>query len=185
MITSLTYTRCHPHNSRNLLLKPHFRDPCDCRATDRSSISIYCAARSWFNPHLGRQTKKHSRASTSSRMAAAQSSYNPPLALTVISSISIGVAGIVAVWIALDIVLRRGWNSMMAIMCVSLTHPVLSLTLPEQDTRLCRQCPLSLAHHPLDIHQVWSSAKACASRRSHRPCRSSSASWPWWRRCFA
>ena len=41
-------------------------------------------------------------------MAANSSSYDPPLALTVISSISIGIAGIAAVWITLDIVLTSG-----------------------------------------------------------------------------
>ena len=45
-------------------------------------------------------------------------SYNSPLALTVISSISIGVAGVFSVWILLDIIQRRGWKSMMAIMYV-------------------------------------------------------------------
>jgi hypothetical protein len=96
-------------------------------------------------------------------MAANSSSYDPPLALTVISSISIGIAGIAAVWITLDIVLRRGWKSMMAIMCVSpcsLPHFVLALTLVGQDTRLHRECTLSLAYNTLDIHQIWSSTKA-------------------------
>ena len=41
--------------------------------------------------------------------------YNPPLVSTVISSISIGVAGIFSVWILLDIFQRRRWKSIMAI----------------------------------------------------------------------
>ena len=44
------------------------------------------------------------------------SEYTPPLGLTIISSISIGVAGLVALWIAFDIAWRRGWETMMAIM---------------------------------------------------------------------
>ena len=47
-----------------------------------------------------------------------QQAYSPPLALTVISSISIGVAAVVALWISLDIIWRRGWKSMMAVMYV-------------------------------------------------------------------
>ncbi|KAK5109200.1 hypothetical protein LTR62_007285 [Meristemomyces frigidus] len=42
--------------------------------------------------------------------------YHEPLALIIISSISIGIAAIVAGWILLDIILRRGWRSMMLIM---------------------------------------------------------------------
>lgn len=44
------------------------------------------------------------------------STYHEPLVLVIISSISIGVAAIVALWIAGDIILRRGWKSMMAVM---------------------------------------------------------------------
>jgi hypothetical protein len=44
------------------------------------------------------------------------SSYNPPLSLTIISSIFIGLAGLVSIWIAFDILVRRGWKSMMAVM---------------------------------------------------------------------
>ncbi|KAF2726020.1 hypothetical protein K431DRAFT_280740 [Polychaeton citri CBS 116435] len=42
--------------------------------------------------------------------------YSPPLALTVISSISIGIAAVVALWVAVDIILRRGWRTMMGVM---------------------------------------------------------------------
>ncbi|KAF7198637.1 hypothetical protein HII31_00376 [Pseudocercospora fuligena] len=42
--------------------------------------------------------------------------YHEPLALIVISSFSIGIAAIAALFIAIDIVLRRGWRSMMAVM---------------------------------------------------------------------
>ncbi len=42
--------------------------------------------------------------------------YREPHALIIISSISIGVAAIFAGWIALDIILRRGWKSMMLVM---------------------------------------------------------------------
>ena len=45
-----------------------------------------------------------------------ESTYHEPLALVIISSISIGIAAIFAGWIALDIILRRGWRTMMAIM---------------------------------------------------------------------
>lgn len=44
------------------------------------------------------------------------STYHEPLALIIISSISIGGAAIVALWITSDIILRRGWKSMMAVM---------------------------------------------------------------------
>ena len=59
------------------------------------------------------------------RHVANQRAYSPPLALTVISSISIGVAAVVALWISLDIIWRRGWKSMMAVMYVQ-GIPVLS-----------------------------------------------------------
>jgi len=44
------------------------------------------------------------------------STYTPPLTLTVISSISIGIAALASIWLTFDIVRRRGWRSMMAIM---------------------------------------------------------------------
>lgn len=44
------------------------------------------------------------------------SSYNEPVSLIVISSVSIGIAAIAALWISLDILWRRGWRSMMTIM---------------------------------------------------------------------
>ena len=56
--------------------------------------------------------------SITGKIGARNMSYNPPLALTVISSVSIGIAGVCSAWILLDIVLRRGWKSMMAIMYV-------------------------------------------------------------------
>ncbi|KAF2454985.1 hypothetical protein BDY21DRAFT_365633 [Lineolata rhizophorae] len=43
-------------------------------------------------------------------------SYDQPLALIIISSISIGIGAVFALGILIDIVLRRGWKSMMAIM---------------------------------------------------------------------
>lgn len=46
----------------------------------------------------------------------ASDSYHEPVALTIISSISIGIAAIFSAWIAVDIIIRRGWKSMMAIM---------------------------------------------------------------------
>src|SRR3569833_3356666 len=46
------------------------------------------------------------------------SDYTPPLGLTIISSISIGIAGLIAIWILFDIIIRRGWKTMMAIMYV-------------------------------------------------------------------
>lgn len=42
--------------------------------------------------------------------------YEEPLSLVVIFSISIGIAGLVAILVAYDIVVRRGWRTMMAIM---------------------------------------------------------------------
>lgn len=42
--------------------------------------------------------------------------YKEPLVLTIISSISIGVAAIFSAYIAIDILRRLGWQSMMAIM---------------------------------------------------------------------
>ena len=46
--------------------------------------------------------------------------YHEPLALVIISSISIGLGAIVALGILADIVVRRGWRSMMLVMCVFL-----------------------------------------------------------------
>lgn len=48
------------------------------------------------------------------------STYNPPLVLTIIGTIFIGSALLVALWILLDIVLRKGWQSMMAVMLVTM-----------------------------------------------------------------
>lgn len=42
--------------------------------------------------------------------------YREPLALVILSTISIGLAAIAALWILIDIILRRGWRSMMLIM---------------------------------------------------------------------
>ncbi|KAE9382035.1 hypothetical protein N431DRAFT_360608 [Stipitochalara longipes BDJ] len=44
------------------------------------------------------------------------STYNPPLSLTIIGTIFIGSTALVAAWIAFDIIVRRGWETMMAIM---------------------------------------------------------------------
>ncbi|KAK5936478.1 hypothetical protein PMZ80_011288 [Knufia obscura] len=44
------------------------------------------------------------------------STYTPPLGLTVISWVSIGVAVLASLWLTFDIVYRRGWRSMMAVM---------------------------------------------------------------------
>ncbi|EJT98825.1 hypothetical protein DACRYDRAFT_110713 [Dacryopinax primogenitus] len=44
------------------------------------------------------------------------SAYEPPLALEIIGTIFIGVALCFSLWIAVDIVRRRGWRTMMAIM---------------------------------------------------------------------
>ena len=41
---------------------------------------------------------------------------NGPLALIILSSISIGLGAIAALWIAYDIVARKGWQTMMGIM---------------------------------------------------------------------
>lgn len=49
-------------------------------------------------------------------MAATDYLYDPPLALTIVSSVSIGLGGLAAFTIAFDIIWRRGWRSMMAIM---------------------------------------------------------------------
>ncbi|KIX92339.1 uncharacterized protein Z520_11947 [Fonsecaea multimorphosa CBS 102226] len=46
----------------------------------------------------------------------APDSYHQPVSLIVLSSISIGVAALAALWILVDIVHRRGWKSMMLIM---------------------------------------------------------------------
>lgn len=43
-------------------------------------------------------------------------SYHEPTALIVLSAISLGVAAVVAAWIMLDIIIRKGWRSMMLIM---------------------------------------------------------------------
>lgn len=55
-------------------------------------------------------------ASITGNMNANDLSYNPPLALTVISAISIGIAGLVSLWILLDIIQRKGWRTMMGVM---------------------------------------------------------------------
>ncbi|KAK5562177.1 hypothetical protein LTR43_012228 [Exophiala xenobiotica] len=44
------------------------------------------------------------------------STYTPPLPLVVISWISLGIAVLASLWLTFDIVYRRGWGSMMAIM---------------------------------------------------------------------
>ncbi|EME78991.1 uncharacterized protein MYCFIDRAFT_208641 [Pseudocercospora fijiensis CIRAD86] len=49
----------------------------------------------------------------------ARAGYHEPLALIVISSVSIGIAAIAALVIAIDIILRRGWRTMMLVMCVN------------------------------------------------------------------
>lgn len=46
--------------------------------------------------------------------------YEPPVVLTVLSAISLGIGFLVAIWIALDIFVRKGWRSMMGIMYVNL-----------------------------------------------------------------
>jgi len=43
--------------------------------------------------------------------------YNPPLALTVLSGIFLLLGAIFFVIVAADIIWRRGWESMMLIMC--------------------------------------------------------------------
>ena len=45
-----------------------------------------------------------------------QIQYRPPLALEIISAIFLGSFALVAAWIALDIIRRKGWRTMMAIM---------------------------------------------------------------------
>jgi hypothetical protein len=60
-----------------------------------------------------------------------ESTYNPPLVLTILGAIFIGSATIVALWILLDIVLRKGWRSMMAVMLVTIvdfSHYPISIT---------------------------------------------------------
>lgn len=52
-------------------------------------------------------------------MSAHNKSYHEPLALVIISSISLGLGALAALFILIDIILRRGWRSMMAIMYVS------------------------------------------------------------------
>lgn len=42
--------------------------------------------------------------------------YTAPFALTVISWVSIGIAALAALWLTFDIIYRRGWMTMMAIM---------------------------------------------------------------------
>ncbi len=85
------------------------------------------------------------------------SDYVPPLGLTIISSISIGIAGLVALWIMLDIIWRRGWKTMMAIMFAQsiLRVPLRTrwLTRTRQDTRLHHQRAVPVAHHAVDISQ--------------------------------
>lgn len=102
--------------------------------------------------------------------------YNPPLALTVISAISIGVAAVFSLWILFDIVQRRGRRSMMAIMYV---QPSLSAwnrtslkTSVAQDPGLCDQCPLSMAHNSLDVPQIRETCRAAGQRKRTVPWRS-------------
>ncbi|KAH8756947.1 hypothetical protein BGZ57DRAFT_944681 [Hyaloscypha finlandica] len=45
-----------------------------------------------------------------------KATYNPPLSLTIIGTVLIGLATLVAAWITFDIIVRRGWKTMMAIM---------------------------------------------------------------------
>ena len=41
---------------------------------------------------------------------------NGPLALVILSSISIGIGAVASLWITFDIVSRKGWRTMMGIM---------------------------------------------------------------------
>jgi len=45
-----------------------------------------------------------------------QHRYSPPLALTILSAVFLGSCAVAALWIAVDILHRRGWKTMMAIM---------------------------------------------------------------------
>jgi hypothetical protein len=45
-----------------------------------------------------------------------ESTYHPPLSLTIIGTIFIGLATLIAAWITYDIIARRGWETMMAVM---------------------------------------------------------------------
>ena len=78
-----------------------------------------------------------------------QSEYTPPLGLTIISSISIGIAGLVALWIMLDIIWRKGWKTMMAIMyeaTPSAKAVILQLTTPGYPCTLLTPCTFGLLH---------------------------------------
>lgn len=46
--------------------------------------------------------------------------YNPPLVLTILGTIFIGLALLVALWILFDMIFRKGWRSMMAVMLVKI-----------------------------------------------------------------
>lgn len=42
--------------------------------------------------------------------------YHIPLSLTILGSVFIGLAACISLFIAMDIILRRGWRTMMSIM---------------------------------------------------------------------
>jgi hypothetical protein len=76
-----------------------------------------------FIGRVGSRTRQarhphHSSQSVSHRFepGAMESTYNPPLSLTIIGTIFIGLTTLVAAWITFDIIVRRGWETMMAVM---------------------------------------------------------------------
>lgn len=54
-------------------------------------------------------------------------SYSPPLSLVIVGTIFIGLGLIGSLAVGLDILYRRGWRSMMVIMCVKIAY----LCVPE------------------------------------------------------
>ena len=44
--------------------------------------------------------------------------YQPPLSLTILGTIFIGIAGCISLFITQDIIRRKGWKSMMGVMYV-------------------------------------------------------------------
>jgi hypothetical protein len=91
------------------------------------------------------------------------SAYNPPLSLTIIGAIFIGLATLVAAWITLDIVIRRGWQTMMAVMYYICSSFPYSANEPIQDSSLYLKRIIFGSDNTLDVSELW---KACQARQN-------------------
>jgi len=83
--------------------------------------------------------------------------YHIPLSLTILGSVFIGLAACISLFIAVDIILRKGWRSMMSIMYLYsnlLPKPDNINNLLEQDPRIYTQRTLSLTADSMDLLEI-------------------------------